>query len=322
MNIKTTIKRIPFHIFKWNTKRFVKLHEKEFQKKVAIISTDQYLGKLKDDVYLKCMFSRSKVKTDIVSWQDKNVDFNEYDALIIRSIWGFHHHLEEFEKWLTTIKNNHILLLNPVDMIKDNLDKEKQFQLLDQYQIKHIETTFTESKNIKEVLIKQKDASIVVKPTISESGNDTYLLGEENKKNNKTIEEIESLLQNVTSKIMVQPFIKEIENGEYSLVFIDGKFQNAVLRYPSIFTNKNTITHLEQVDPKLYALALQITNIKEYQQSLYMRIDAVKLDDEYQIMEIELTDPDLFFSFIPNHKKRKQTFQFFVDSVLKRIDKK
>ena len=53
-------------------------------------------GKLKDDVYLKCMFSRSKVKTDIVSWQDKNVDFNQYDALIIRSIWGFHHHLEEF----------------------------------------------------------------------------------------------------------------------------------------------------------------------------------------------------------------------------------
>ncbi len=322
MNIKRRIKRIPFHLFKWNTKLYVTLHKKQFTKKIAIVSTDEYLGKQKEDVYLKCMFERSKIKAEIISWKDQNIDFKQYDALIIKSIWGFHHYKKEFENWLNMIIKNHISLFNTANIIKENMDKEKQFKLLDKYNIKHIETTFTEPKNIKEIIKKQKHSRIVIKPTMSESGNDTYLLGGKSKKNSKTIDEIETLLQNVTSRIMIQPYIKEIENGEYSLVFINGQLKNAVLRYPSIFTQTNTITYLEQIDPKLSSLAHQIRNIKEYQNHLYMRIDAVKIKDEYQIMEIELIDPDLYLTFIPNKKKRKQTFQFFVDSVLKKIDKK
>ena len=47
--------------------------------------------------------------------------------------------------------------------------------------------------------------------------------------------------------------------------------------------------------------------IKEYENALYMRVDLVKINDNYKVMELELVEPQLFMGF---RKSRKQLISF------------
>ncbi len=327
--LKQKLKRLPFYITIWKSKLHILLNKRKIEKKVGIVSCDQWKGKMKDDILLKCALEQMNVQADIISWQDKKKGFTTYDALIVTTIWGFHRHLTQFYDWLKQIENHHILILNEISLMKDNFDKEKQFELLRKYHIKCVDTVFIEPKKATEEVKRlweheySKYPKIVVKPTISESGNDTYVLGEETSKNSVQIEQLDSLYQNVKGKLMVQPFIEEVQNGELSLILIDGKLTNVMLRYPNIFTKDNQAIYIdiEKLDQKLLTLAHQILKIPEYQDFFYMRIDTIKSKGEYQIMEVELLDPNLYLSFIPNKKQQKETFHFFAESILKRIDK-
>lgn len=323
------LKRISFHLLILKAKLHILLNKRKIKHNVAIISCDQWKNKIKDDILLKCTLEQMNVHVDIISWQDQTVDFKKYDALIVRTIWGYHRYWKEFTHWLKKMEKKHIKIMNSIAIIKENLDKEKQFSLLEKYKIKHIETKFIDfndaTKSVQELWNNEYSnyPKIVVKPTISESGNDTYILGDSTKKNSVKVEELSNFYQHTKGKLMVQPFIEEVSNGEYSLIFIDGVLLNAILRYPSIFTKQNSATYIEisTIEEALLKLSYQILKIPLYQEALYIRIDAIKKDDTYQIMEVELIDPDLFFSFIPNKKKQKEALQFFCKRTLKRIDK-
>ena len=46
-----------------------------------------------------------------------------------------------------------------------------------------------------------------------------------------------------------------------------------------------------------------------------MRVDLVKIDDEYKVMELELVEPQLFLAF----RKTKKELNNFAKSIKKRI---
>lgn len=324
------IKQINFHLFKLSNQAYVFFNRKKFSKRVAIVSCSRLKNKVKEDVYLKHSLNKMGIKADIIAWEDKSIDLKVYDALIIKSIWGFQHDLNAFYKWLDFIEQNNILLFNSVDVIRNNFDKEKQFMLLDKYGIGHIDTIFLDNdNNINEnVSLIWKDLyhkydRLVIKPTISESGNDTYIISNEPEKNNIKVNDIKNKFQNVNSKLMLQPFIENINDGEISLTYISGKLTNAVIRYCDIFTNKNMAKDIEldKLDAELINLANKIIDIPEYKNNLYIRIDAVKTNKGYEIMEVELLDPNLFLTFIDDKRKRKETFTYFAESIIDRIGK-
>ena len=107
---------------------------------------------------------------------------------------------------------------------------------------------------------------------------------------------------------MVQPFIKEIDDGELSIVVIDTKISHAAIRYTNIFNNLNLIkiVDLKDLDDKVLKIVNKCIGIKEYKDSLYMRIDLVKINDDYKIMELELVEPQLFFEFKQNKNELKK----------------
>ena len=69
--------------------------------------------------------------TEIISWQDETVNYSEYECLILRSVWGYQDHYPQFKKWLLSLKENNIPIYNNVDIILDNIRKDKQFEILD-----------------------------------------------------------------------------------------------------------------------------------------------------------------------------------------------
>lgn len=297
-----------FLLFKVNLYALIKHNSKK--KSVAILSSKKWQNKVTDDILLKQELIKSNFNATIIAWDETN-DYSKYDTVIIRSIWGYEEDIEKFEKFLDTLTKNNIIILNSISIMKNNYYKEKQFELLDKYDIPHIKTVFI-PKNTKDIisLVKENiEGEMIIKPSISASGKNTYLLNSNSKRKNIiSLNDVNLKFEeiNKTTSLMLQPFIKEIDDGEISLIYIDGKFSHAIKRFPSVFNENKGITYFADVPKNLLALGNRILEIKEYQGSLYERIDVVKKDNEYIVMELELVEPALFIKEVSNKRIQKE----------------
>lgn len=303
------------------------LKSNSYNKLVAIVSCDKWKNKSLEDLYLKHSLNKQNCKVDIISWEDKTIDYSKYDLIIIRSIWGFQENKTKFEKWLNMLETQKIKVLNPINVIKNNYDKEIQFDILNKYNIETIKTFFLPiNKNIKSHILDLKTNNdlendlIVLKPTISEGSKDVYLIGDNRYEFNNIIDinEVYNKYKNNKSKLMVQPFMKEIFDGEYSICCINNKITHGIIKYKNAFTKTNMIKYIpaDKIDHKIIEIVNNILNIKEYKDNLFLRVDFVKQKKKFLVMEVELLDPNLFLEFVADRKKRKEILNFFAEQII------
>lgn len=303
------------------------LKSNSYNKLVAIVSCDKWKNKSLEDLYLKHSLNKQNCKVDIISWEDKTIDYSKYDLIIIRSIWGFQENKTKFENWLNMLETQKIKVLNPINVIKNNYDKEIQFNILNKYNIETIKTFFLPiNKNIKSRILDLKTNNdlennlIVLKPTISEGSKDVYLVGDNRYEFNNIIDinEVYNKYKNNKSKLMVQPFMKEIFDGEYSICCINNKITHGIIKYKNAFTKTNMIKYIpaDKINHKIIEIVNNILNIKEYKDNLFLRIDFVKQKKKFLVMEVELLDPNLFLEFIADRKKRKDILNFFAEQII------
>lgn len=111
--------------------------------------------------------------------------------------------------------------------------------------------------------------------------------------------------------------------GEVSVICLKRQIVSAVKRYCNVFGNKSCAVNLEilELDESLVNVCDKVMSISEYKNHVYMRIDFVKNDNKYQIIEVELIDPNLFFSFIENSISREKALNYLVCAILDEIRK-
>lgn len=326
--LKKILIKLKFNLYKMKT-NILRLSVKKSLYHVAIVSTDKYANKIWDDVYLKRRFICNGIYCDIISWQ-KNINLDKYDALIVRSIWGFCDNLTDFISWLDAVDKKKIKIFNNTELIKNNIDKKSQFMLMDKYNIEHVETIFLDNsmyiaKDISDILKGQyrNYDKVVIKPSISESGHGTYLIGNDNFKNSININDIYDTFSGCTSSLMLQPFIDGVLDGELSVICVKGKIISAVKRYCNVFGKKSYAIDIKVADLEKNVIDIceKVMSIPEYKNYMYMRIDFVKNNEKYQIIEIELIDPNLFFYFIEDNINRSKTIDCLVNAVFDEIRK-
>src|SRR5574344_2334313 len=110
--------------------------------KIGIVSNNEFLNKITEDINIKRHLNLIDVDAEILAWEDTNIDYSKFDALILRSVWGYQNNYIEFKKWLCKLQDEKIIIFNDVNMIKNNIRKDLQFKLLDKYEIPHIKTIF------------------------------------------------------------------------------------------------------------------------------------------------------------------------------------
>lgn len=324
--IKVKLKRIKFYLFRY----YVNFYNifKKYDRRIAIVSCLKWKNKVTDDMNIKYYLNKRGIGVDIVAYEEK-INFSKYDALIIRSIWGFQKNKNMFDEFLECAKLNNVKIFNSIDIIKNNYDKKTQFKLMDKYNINHVETVFVSKSDLNyENIMKiwrNKFGSydkLVIKPTVSESGSDTYIISDkETGPNIFSANDICLKYNNINYDLMIQPFIEEIKNGEYSLVCFNSAFSHAIIRKVSVFNNSSSINYIEnnKLDNELLDLVLKANNIVEYKENLYMRIDVIKHEEKYMVMELELLDPQLFINSISNRKIRHQTIEKLTENIINRI---
>ena len=71
--MKNSLRQLLFLLIRNGNRIFVKLNNKKFNKKIAIVSCDKWVGKVKEDELLKFELNKLLVDVDIISWQDKKI---------------------------------------------------------------------------------------------------------------------------------------------------------------------------------------------------------------------------------------------------------
>ena len=90
-------------------------------KKVGIVSCDKWIGKLEEDNNLKNALINLGIDAKIISWQQPLEE--NYDLLVLKSVWGYQNFYKEFKNWLLYVKNNNIPLV--IDTLNEAIAKEK-----------------------------------------------------------------------------------------------------------------------------------------------------------------------------------------------------
>lgn len=326
--IVNKLKRVKFYLFRAWVNIYAKTHK--YSTYIGIVSCNTWKNKVYEDISTKYYLNKQGYGVDIISYEEKN-DYSKYKALIIKSIWGFQKNKQTFDNFLKEVSKNKTPIYNSVEIISNNYNKEKQFELLDKYHIKHIDTIFIKNdsnieKNIKKIWQNKFNNydKLVIKPVVSESSADTYIISlNETGKNTINLKDVKNKYQSINYSLMLQPFIKEVKNGEYSVICFSNKLSHVIKRCVSVFGEKPYIKSIpkETIDNEMHEIINKICSIKEYQNNLYMRIDLVKTNKEYQVMEVELLDPQLFLNAITPNCCKKEAYQIFTKEIINRITK-
>lgn len=57
-------------------------------------------------------------------WNDAPLsEFTSADLVVLRSNWDFHHHLDQFEHWLSALDASDARIVNPVELVRDHNKK-------------------------------------------------------------------------------------------------------------------------------------------------------------------------------------------------------
>jgi hypothetical protein len=235
-----------------------------------------------------------------ISWRNESVDWNDYNAVIVRSTWDYQKDHKKFLDVLEKINNSSAHLENDLELMKWNMNKKYLFDL-EQNGVRIVNTlwktqfNFEELKNSFEIFSTKK---IIIKPNISANADNTFRLTKEKLVENK--EELELIYTNL--EFMVQPFMGNIvDEGEYSLFFFNGEFSHCVLKKPKEKDFRVQEEHggkFKSVIPTAQQISISKNVVSKLSTPpLYARTDLVRtIDNEFALMELEVIEPSLYFN--------------------------
>lgn len=222
------------------------------------------------------------------------------DPVVLRSTWDYHRVPTMFTAWLAAMADSGRPLLNPADVVRDNLDKI-YLQRLERAGIAIPATRWIDqpdAASLAAILGAEGWARAVLKPRIAATAYGTFLIAADR------IPTEDELAPARASGALVQEFIPEVTSGgEVSMVYAGGRFSHAVVKRASdgdFRVQKDFGGVVEVVAPSAALLAFGETVMAHVPASCaYARVDAVASARGPLLMELELIEPELYFSIVP-----------------------
>ncbi len=286
------------------------------QKKIAFVTSSEFARLTEDDRIAAAALERTGIRVEPAIWDSPSVDWKSFDLVIMRSCWDYFHKPEEFVAWLHKMKSSDIPLRNSVDVILPNMNKSylkelyrKGFTIPATLWIEQQSNT-----TLAETLSQSEWTKSVIKPTISGSAFETWIV------DTTPTPEDEIRFRNLNAKygVMVQQFMDEVTStGEWSLIFFDKKYSHTVLKRAKdndfrVQSDFGGTVHSTAPPPKFIEQASAIVN-SITEELLYARVDGVNVNGKLVLMELELTEPALFFHADPSAPVR------FTESIKQRL---
>lgn len=261
-----------------------------------------------DDQWIERSLEKRGIKCSSFPWDTENVPWETFDAVVLRSCWDYYLKYEEFLQWLEMLKIRNVNVFNGIDLILHNSNKEYLKELSGKGVVIPA-TSWIDPRSPLDIcsLMKQNNwKKAVMKPCVSAGAYETYLI-EEN-----TCKEYEEKLRNVkrNSSVMVQEYLEEINSeGEISLIFFGNQYSHAVLKIPATDDFRVQLKFggtVQNYEPSMQTIktAENIIASLSCPELLYARVDGVLVKERFVLMELELIEPCLFFSYDDKSSER------------------
>lgn len=240
-------------------------------------------------------------------WTDKKVAWSGYDVVLLKSPWDYHEKYETFCRWMDNVKKSGARMLNPHNIVKWNSDKH-YLQKIAMAGLNVIPSAIIERGELpllSSFFYQFGTDKLIVKPCVSAGARHTFTVTSQN------LAERQALLAQLVKDeaFIVQPFIAEIEaEGEWSFIFLDGRFSHSVLKKPRNGDFRvqqyhgGTADAVEAADKHIQSATAYVEQFAKG--CLYARVDGILIDDELHLMELELIEPYLFLGKHPEGYQR------------------
>jgi len=264
------------------------------------------------------------IQVHIVDWDDASADWSAFDLALLRSTWDYTMRFPEFIAWVQRA-GQQTLLLNPLAVVGWNTDKHYLAQLA-AAGVPVVPSAFVEPGEdaalaLKRFLGEHASAEFVVKPAIGAGSRDAQRYARAQVSD--ATAHAQRLLDSRRS-VLLQPYLDRVdEHGETALVFFAGAFSHAIRKGPLLKPNEGptrALFALEHISPRTpTAEEMRIAErtlqaIPFGQPLLYARVDLIQAaDGSPQVLELELTEPSLFFAHAAGSADR------FVQAILQRL---
>lgn len=280
--------------------------------KIYIASSKKHAGKIQEDIDIRNACKSHGLASKIATLEDISESVASSDVVIFKSIWGYHTNYTKFIDQIITLNKKGVTLLNDADFICWNIHKHKYLS-----EVRDLGIVPTECINIKKI-VKESEMKrllsrigrkfgvnhVVIKPSVGASG---YLTKAYPLKK-AGVQALLLLNQSKHFDFIVQPYRTSITEGELSAIVINGNILYGVVRFPGIlhFKKDTEYVHVSSVPSLVKEKICKLNNffIKKFgEYPNICRVDFLKHGFTYEILEIELIDPDLFFRHIPKKVK-------------------
>ncbi|MET9266347.1 hypothetical protein [Amycolatopsis sp. NPDC004079] len=261
------------------------------------------------------------LETEVCQWEDAEVDWARFDAVVLRSPWNYVDQLPEFLAWCERVEKA-TLLLNPLAVARWALDKSYLADLA-ALGVPVVPSRFASPGDdpdlvVQEVLEKHLEATeIVVKPGIG-----AYSRNVRRFTRPATREAAAHLskLFDEGGHALVQPYFASVDrDGETNLIYFDREYSHAIrkaamlmpdgtVHVPTLDFRKPRVADQDERAVASAALDAAASHLGLDRPLLYGRVDLVR-DDRGQprVLELDICEPSLNLPFDDNSALRFAT---------------
>lgn len=279
--------------------------------KIASLTMDNSKDFVIDDELAYPHFNALGWEIYPVSWRRGDIDWRDYNLVLIRTPWDYQQDPAAFLAALERITEQGAILQNPLKIVRWNMDKT-YLRDLENAGVKIVPTLWGDASAempVESWLENFGTSELIIKPTVSANADHTYRVRADN---------ADALLPTLheafrTRPFMVQPFLRAVvEEGEYSVFYFNGKFSHAIIKTPASDDFRVQEEHggdireaVAGATPHYAALLEQTGKVMQALKTLrfgtpmYARVDVVRSSDEgkpdeFALMELELIEPSLY----------------------------
>ncbi|KAL1857798.1 hypothetical protein Plec18170_003022 [Paecilomyces lecythidis] len=264
----------------------------------------------------------------IKRWTDEDIISAIMDSDLVTFLWAedYIQHPTAFEKFLkntkATIETNtkgasSPCVMNHIDLVQWNMDKKYLLGMqaagfdIPATEIIDAEEFASASALHRRLQGFQSSGSIVLKPSVSASSNNTRLIADVSALSPDDISYLESCTKgHLRSALVIQKFESTIAMGEYSFIFIGEQLSHVVLKAPKRgefrcqedFGGQTSLISLSEIGERSLSVVNLIFDFLRTRfgngstgKLGYVRIDGLVTDDRaFVLMEIEAIEPHLY----------------------------
>jgi glutathione synthase/RimK-type ligase-like ATP-grasp enzyme len=233
---------------------------------------------------------------EAVPWRRAGVDWNEFEAVVIRSTWDYQNAPDEFFSVLERVEASRAHLENRLDLVRWNLSKT-YLRDLERRGVGIVPTVWgAELGPVDEraILDKLDAEEVVLKPVVGANADHTFRLRAGDTR------WYEVAANFARRPYLAQPFIRRVvEEGEYSLIFFNGELSHTILKTPKMGDFRVQEEHGGIIQAVKASQELRLAGERVMtalvHTPLYARADFVELNHGgYGLMELEIIEPALY----------------------------